>query len=397
MATIRKNGFKTVETNYEELQEKIQKHRKEVWVRTLKIVLSITLLIVSVELIYAIRSFNFYEVRNSIKRNNSSATQFAEYLDYILEYSNDGISCMGSNGELIWNQAFEMTTPVVETCGEYLVIYDSGGSKIYILTKAGLQQEIKTSVPIQTVCLAQQGTIAVLMKENSEFQVKLFDKKGKELANGKFYSNKGGFPIDIALSYDAKKLAVNMIDISQGKVNTTISFYNFDSVGQSQINNNVGTYTFEGILIPEIEYLSETRMLALGTGKIIIFEGKQKPEIAEEIEVKEEILSYFYNSKYIGMVYDNKEVENSRHIKVLDMNGNVKMENDTSIIYDNIEFLSNNEICVSNETECELFTTYSIKKFAYRFDEQLYKIIAKDTGEDYIFIFKQTTEEVKLR
>ncbi|MBR4027062.1 MAG: hypothetical protein IKJ01_05830, partial [Lachnospiraceae bacterium] len=345
MATIRKNGL-TVETNYEELQEKIQKHRKEVWVRTLKIVLSITLLIVSVELIYAIRSFNFYEVRNSIKRNNSSATQFAEYLDYILEYSNDGISCMGSNGELIWNQAFEMTTPVVETCGEYLVIYDSGGSKIYILTKAGLQQEIKTSVPIQTVCLAQQGTIAVLMKENSEFQVKLFDKKGKELANGKFYSNKGGFPIDIALSYDAKKLAVNMIDISQGKVNTTISFYNFDSVGQSQINNNVGTYTFEGILIPEIEYLSETRMLALGTGKIIIFEGKQKPEIAEEIEVKEEILSYFYNSKYIGMVYDNKEVENSRHIKVLDMNGNVKMENDTSIIYDNIEFLSNNEICV---------------------------------------------------
>ena len=397
MATIRKNGFKTVETNYEELEKKIRQHRKEVFIRTLKIVLGITLFIVAIELIYAIRSFSTYEVRNSIEHNNSSATQFAEYLDYILEYSNDGISCMGSNGELIWNQAFEMTTPIVETCGEYLVIYDSGGSKIYIMTKAGLQQEIKTSIPIQTVCLAEQGTIAVLMKENSEFQVKLFDKKGNELANGKFYSDKGGFPIDIALSYDAKKLAVDMIDISQGKVNTTISFYNFGSVGQSEINNNVGTYTFEGILIPEIEYLSDSRMLALGTGKIVIFEGKQKPEIAEEIEIKEEILSYFYNCKYIGMVYDNTEVENSRHIKVIDMNGNTKMENDTSIMYDTIEFLSNNEICVSNETECELFTTYSIKKFSYTFDEELYKVIAKDNGEDYVFIFKETTEEVRLR
>ena len=79
------------------------------------------------------------------------------------------------------------------------------------------------------------------------------------------------------------------------------------------------------------------------------------------------------------------------------MKGNVTMENDISIPYDNIEFLSNNEICVTNETACEIFTIHSIKKFSYTFDKRLYKIIAGDGAQNYTFIFENTTEEVKLK
>ncbi len=397
VAETKKRGFKTVEKNYDQLDEEIREHRKGVAKKIIKIILAIAVVVIGIEIAYALRNFDSYEVRNAIERSTSGVNQYEIFHDYLLEYSNDGISCIDGDNTLIWNQSFEMVEPKIEISGDYLVVYDAAGTEIYLLAESGLVKEFVTTSPIQTVCLAEQGTIAVLMKEDDEAQVKLFDKKGNELANGKFYDEKGSFPIDIALSKDATKLAVDMVDVSQGTVATTISFYNFGSVGQSEIDNNVGSYTFDGLLVPEIDYISNSRMIGLGTGEILVFDGLQKPELSKEIVIEQEILSCFHNEKYIGIVYDNVEVENSWHIKVMDMRGNTVMENDTSIAYNQIEFLANNEICVRNATECEIFTTHSIKKFSYTFDKELYKILSNGDGQHYTFIFKDTIEEVKLK
>ena len=88
------------------------------------------------------------------------------------------------------------------------------------------------------------------------FAVKM---NGKVLASGEFFGEQKNIPVDIALSYDAKKLAVDMIDVSGGKTDSVISFYNFGSVGQNEIDNNVGTYKYENQLIPEIAYVSDRR------------------------------------------------------------------------------------------------------------------------------------------
>ena len=60
------------------------------------------------------------------------------------------------------------------------------------------------------------------MKGDENYFVKLYDKTGKELANGEFYSSQGKIPVDIALSYDGKKLAVAMIDITGGAVDSEV-------------------------------------------------------------------------------------------------------------------------------------------------------------------------------
>ncbi|MGN1155197.1 MAG: DUF5711 family protein [Agathobacter sp.] len=397
MAEIKKSGLKTVETSQEELEQQLRQHRKKIFFRVIELTAITIILVVAVELLYALRSFTSYEIRNSIERSNTDVAEFVQFNNYIIEYSNDGATCVTHNRDMVWNQSYEMSDPNIDVCGKYLCIYDRGGTGAYVLGEKGLECKIETTLPIQTVSVASQGTVAVLMRGDAQAQVKLFDKNGEELANGKFYGEKGSFPLDIALSQDGKKLAVNMIDTSQGGVGTTISFYNFGSVGQSQIDNNVGTYTYKDILVPEIEYLSDNKMVAFGTGKILVFEGAQKPELSQEILLEQEIASYFYSDKYIGIVYDNVNMENSWHVKVMDLKGKTVMENDTSIAYTKVEFLSNNEICVSNETECEIFTLQSIKKFAYTFEKPIYKIIARDSLQNYTFIFKETTEEVRLK
>lgn len=397
MANNKHKGFQTVETDYEELNEKIRQHRKKMIRRIIEAIILVALVFIIIHLIYAVLSYDDYEVKSSIERDSTNITKFEEYSECILEYSNDGILCMTKSGNLVWNQAFEMVSPMVEVAGEYLVVYDQSGTQIYILSEKGLQKKIETTSAIQTVGLAEQGTVAVLMKENDESTIKLYDKKGNELANGKFYDTKGSIPIDIALSKDATKMAISMIDVTGKEVSSFVTFYNFGTVGQSEIDNNVGTYNFEGILIPEMSFVSENRMIALGTNKMIVFEGSQKPEVAREIEITERVHSFFYNEKYIGMVYDNPDAENAWRIQVMDMKGKIVTECDTEIAYERVAFLSNNEICITSKTECEIYTILGTKKFAYTFDKEIYNIIANGNGQNYIFIFKETTEEVRLK
>ena len=395
-----KRDFKTVETDSIELEEidaQVRKHRRKTFGHVVRVLILLAIVMVGVQLWTALRSYSSYEVRNITERQDSKATRYATFLSKCIEYSNDGIIYRGDDEELLWNQSFEMNSPVLDICEKYLAIYDQGGTSIYIMTESGLVQKIETSMPIDRVCIANQGTVAVLMKENAVAYVRLYDSNGKELANGEFFQEKGSFPVDIALSNDAQKLAVDMVDVNAGSVCSVISFYNFGSVGQNEIDNNVGTYTYEGVLIPEIDFVSADRMVALSDEGFIVFEGAQKPEQKRKVTYEVEAQSVFHNNKYVGLTYSNPDTEGSWHIKVYDMNGSVVMENDTTIPYTNIEFLESNEICVRDAYSCELFTIHSIRKFATTFDEELFKVLSGGDSVSYTFVLENETDEVRLR
>ena len=392
-----KKDFREVETNVEEIEEKIMLHRRKLFNRVVRIILILVACVAAAGLWMALRSYTSYEIKNTIELGDKSASRYKSFLGNILEYSNDGIVYMDGTGAQIWNQSFEMVSPQVTICENYVAVYDKNGTDIYLLNDAGLVKNLETTMPISTVCVANQGTVAVLMVEDKNYFVKLYDKGGKELAGGEFFGEQGSIPVDIALSYDAQKLAVDMVDITSGTLNTTISFYNFGSVGQNEIDNNVGTYTYEDIFIPEIEYVSKDRMIALGNSKFMIFEGAQKPKLKKEIVLEKEVSNVFYTNKYLGTSYSNNDEAGTMHLCVYDMSGNIVMENDTDMQYTNVEFNSNNEICLTNQYECEIYTVHSIKKFAYTFDTVIYKILYESGVNNYIVIREGAMDEVRLK
>lgn len=395
-----KKDFKTVEINSEaqaEIDEQIRHHRHKIFRRIVIVFFAVALIFAGTQLWNALRSYDSYEIRNKTEQQDNGSAKYATFLGKTIVYNNDGIVYRDLDNELIWNQSFEMSTPMLTICENYLAIFDQGGTSIYIMTADGLAKKIETSTPIMTVCVANQGTVAVLMKEDDVSSVRLYDRKGKELANGQFYAEKGSFPVDIALSYDAQKLAVDMLDVKEGRVSSTISFYNFGSVGQNEIDNNVGTYSYEDLFISEISYIASDRMVALSDGGFLVFEGVQKPSLKRKVEFDQQVQSVFYNNKYVGVTYASEKEKESWHIKVYDLNGNTAMENDTAIAYDRIEFLDNNEVCVRDDYNCEIYTIHSIRKFSYKFDQQLYKILSGTDSQSYTFVLSGETDEVRLK
>lgn len=395
-----KAGFKTVDTSAEELEEinsKIKAHRRKFIGKVMGMLIIVLVIVAFVQIWFALRTYDSYESLSTFKEGDNSASHFADFDGKILQYSNDGIVCTDSDGELAWNQSFEMSSPKLDICGEYLTIYDAGGKDIYIMQTKGTVKQIETSMLIKTVCIANQGTVAVLMEEDNNFYIKLYDKTGEELASGKFYGDKGAIPIDIALAYNAQKLAVAMIDITGGTVDSTITFYNFGSVGQNEIDNNVGTFTYEDTFIPEIDYVSNNCMIAKGDTSIRIFEGAQKPELSREINFEHEMESVVNSDKYIATIYSNQDEDATHHIQIYDMHGKLIMENDTAISYTNVEFLSNDELLVKDTYNLELFTVHSIKKFKYTFDVPVHAMLYRGGLTDYMLVTDNAMEEVRLK
>lgn len=393
-----KKKFKTVPAmDMEEYKSKLRQHRRKVAKRTFIIIAVIVMVIAAVGLFLALRHYEDYDVSATVERADTPATIFEEFRGNILKYSNDGALYTDTNNERIWNQTYEMANPTIDMCGDYLTIYDKKGTQIYILNSAGLVANIETTMTIEQVSIAAQGTVAVLMGNQSNSYIVLYDKNGSELVNGAIYGEDGGYPIAIALSNDAIKLAVSMLDINDGNVKTTVAFYNFGSVGENEIDRIVSANSFSDMVIPELDFVSDDKMVAYGDSEIIIFEGTQKPKISHEIELTAEAKSIFNNNKYIGVVYSNNDEALTHHIVVYDMRGSAVMEKDFSMEYTQINFLQNNEVCITNEHSCDIYTVRGIYKFHHDFDENLCKILSGGTGLNYTVILEGITEKIRLK
>lgn len=400
-----KTQFRTIETDEEELNTKIRKHRLKI----IKIILLLLTLAAVVALgiffFQKLRKYNSYTVEKSVERQDSAGSRFLAYGNGFIKYSNDGAIYTDVNDEVCWNQTYEMKEPMADVCEDYVALADKGGTEIYIMNQAGMQGKIETPMNISRISVANQGVVAVWMESDGENYIRMYDKNGKNLVSGAFYTEKSGYPLDISLCNDGKKLAVSMLTVNNGEVCSTIKFYNFGSVGQNEIDYMVGSFDYPDVIIPQIEFTDNNRLVAFGDSKIILFSGTQKPEPDDEIALNQEIKSVFTSENYIGIIYNNdvqaesdaESTEESRHMEIYNTGGKHILSKDFTMDYENVDFLGNGEICIRNATECQIYNTYGVKKFSYTFDTPLYDVISDGSQNGYIFIMEGTTEKVRLK
>ena len=357
MATIQKHNFRTVEVDREDLDRKLKAHRRKVAAVVILVLLLLLAAVIVTYIYYENKIYSTYDVVSSTPRSDISASDFTEFQGKLLKCTNDGAVYTDLSGNLIWNQTYEMDHPVVQKNGSYVVIYELNGTQVYILDTLNLQGSIRTTMPIQKVSIAAQGTVAILMENEGTSYLQLYDKSGGQLASGELHVQNSGYPLDVALSENGEKLAVSMLDINGGSVKTVIAFYNFGTVGQNSIDKIVSSYSYADMVIPQIRYLAEDTMVAFGDNRVILFTGAQKPAEEKSIELKDEVKSIFYDQTHFGLIYDAADGKNHR-LEYYDISGRQLLNFDFDTDYTNVEILANGELCILGESSCEIFNGY---------------------------------------
>lgn len=215
------------------------KHRKKILVFFLCIVAVILCV-----LVFNLRKYDDFDVKETYERVDSAETHYVDFQDNFLKYSRDGAFYTEYDGDLIWNYTYEMDDPQIDVCGNYILIYDVQGTQAgypyQYRFKQTLRQPCRSWMPI----IASQGTVAILMQDGEAGYVQVCNDAGKVLASGELHMKNSGYPLAIALSSTAQRLMVSQLDVKDGNVKTTISFYDFSNKGKDEIDNIVATYSF---------------------------------------------------------------------------------------------------------------------------------------------------------
>ena len=161
----------------EELRQKIRIHRMKLTMIILVVLGVVIGLIGFLYLYFERKQYHDYEVIEQIKRDDAQAAEYQDFQGNVLQYTKDGAVYSDLSGNIIWNQTYEMQTPRIATCQNYLAIYEQGGRKIFIMDTSGSKGTINTSIPIQRVSIASQGTVAVLMENAGTGYIHIYRKQ----------------------------------------------------------------------------------------------------------------------------------------------------------------------------------------------------------------------------
>lgn len=393
-----KNLFIKKETEEfdKEYEIKLRNHKIKKFGRMGIALIVVLVLIIGIKIYYNGKEYTSYSVTDNILSGDTTKCQFYEFGDSFLRYSNDGLAYI-KDGESVWNQAFEMKQPVIDTCENYVAITEKGSNAVYIYNKEGSQGKITTSYPIVDIEVAAQGVVAAITEENEANHIEVIDKDGNILVMGQTVLSGDGCPLDISLSNDGTKLIVSYLYMNGGVTQTKVVFYNYSEVGKNEVDRIVGGFNqYKTTIVPKVEFVTNDIAVAFGDNMFTIYSIKQKPSILMEEEFDKEIKSILYNDEYIGFVFESQELDGTSAIWIYDLSGDRIYEGELSMKYKNIK-LDGDNILIYDENNLIVQTVTGKLKFEGEFENGINEVIGLNGKNKYILVSSESIDEIKLK
>ncbi len=393
-----KNLFIKKETEEfdKEYEIKLRNHKIKKFGRMGIALIVVLVLIIGIKIYYNGKEYTSYSVTDNILSGDTTKCQFYEFGDSFLRYSNDGLAYI-KDGESVWNQAFEMKQPVIDTCENYVAITEKGSNAVYIYNKEGSQGKITTSYPIVDIEVAAQGVVAAITEENEANHIEVIDKDGNILVMGQTVLSGDGCPLDISLSNDGTKLIVSYLYMNGGVTQTKVVFYNYSEVGKNEVDRIVGGFNqYKTTIVPKVEFVTNDIAVAFGDNMFTIYSIKQKPSILMEEEFDKEIKSILYNDEYIGFVFESQELDGTSAIWIYDLSGDRIYEGELSMKYKNIK-LDGDNILIYDENNLIVQTVTGKLKFEGEFENGINEVIGLNGKYKYILVSSESIDEIKLK
>lgn len=337
---------------------------------------------------YEIIQQNVWERSSEAKSMNLGGTLFT--------YSNDGMSCTDTKGKIIWNQTYEMQNPMIRTCQKTVAVGDYNGRKIYVSNTQGTLGTIETTMPIRDFCVSSNGIVAAVLDDSTVTAIYLYSTTGEQLAYFKTTMSKSGYPVAIDISDDGCQVAISYIKAEDGKVSSSIGFYNFSAVGQNYTDNLVSGYGYSGAVVPLIHFMGNDTVFAVADNRFMFFKGKQKPESLSDILISEEIQSVFYDDKHVGLVFYNTAADTTYRVEIYDTNAKKVSEIAFNMEYNDILF-DQSGVIIYNENECIMYDWDNRLKYQGAFKDQVTCFIPGGNIARHTLITDDTIQLVELQ
>lgn len=375
-------------------------NRKKRYKRRRKIIILIVLLaVVLVGILYVValnnKSYKSYKVVKSIDIAGKNAAGYISGNELLIKYGKDGAAAYDKSGSQVWNSSFNMSDPIADRCGKYVVIADRGGTSIHIFNEKGETGSYSTEYDITMVRVASQGVVAALMQEGKNNYIRLFDQDGTKLIEFSRSVNIIGYPLDLSLSKDGNKMVLSCFTVSKDDIVCKIGCYNFSNVGGNYTNSYVGGFTSkEGNVAPRVIFLNNENFCVYKDDGFVIYSMKELPSEVKAVDLKGKILSVLHNESRIGVVLQPED-GSAKHLMLYDLKGKLVLDKQLDFDYKKIS-LTDREIIMYNDLNCIILRMNGKLKFKDTFQTAVSAFYPINGIDRYYMVSETKLSDIQL-
>lgn len=378
------------------LQMRINKHRIKIAIVIGVIVLVVAVIIALVMKYLDNYKYSTYEITDSVNRDDIESSKYCSYGKGYVRYSNDGISYYREDGKVMWNQTFSMQKPQFKQCEKCIVVGDIDGNTIYSFNESGLIGKVDTSMPILQVEVASNGMVVAILEDSYANYINMYDTSGEKVYSVKTTMSGDGFPLDISVSSDAKKLIASFIKISGDTIKTNVVFYNFSEVGQNETERVVGGFKFDDIIAGDVKFINDTTAIAALEDSVNIYSIKEYPNLEKTIKIDSEIDQIFYSKDYIGLLLDNSENGDAYKLAIYNTSGKELFSKTFNTNYESYQF-DGKTVILNNSSKFVMYNMSGKQIADISFDMPISYVLAKGKRGSYTIINNRYIQTIKLK
>lgn len=394
---VRQNRFKLIKSESEEtFLEKLKKHRLTMLYRLLLFVLICGAIVALFIIQYKNKTYTDYDVTRSTGRTAVSGAKDIRLGNYILTYSKDGAHCSDASGNVLWDQTYEMQSPIVSVCGSVTAIGDYNGRNIYIYNAEKQLGTITTNLPVRNLCVAANGVVAAVLEDRDVTWIYVYNTSGEVLVSFHTKMQNTGYPVSVSLSPNALLCAISYIYVDAGVVKSRVAFYNFDEYGQNQIDNLVGGYNYPDTVVPYVQFMNNTCVFAVCDDSIVFFKGSQIPEFLSGHYFDAEIRGVYHNDSYAGVVFYNAMGNTRYRMEIYNNAGEHVKTQEFDLDYTDILFDKDTYI-IYNEEECIIMSMSGVEKYNGSFKKAVRLLVPTNGNYRYTLATRDSVDVIQMK
>ena len=374
---------------------RLSRHKRNIVKKTVITVVAIAAAVTAVGFYIEKRSYHNYKVVQSSEQEDVVSTSYIEMDGDILRYSPDGVSLVSDKMSTLWSETYQMQNPVADVNGTRAVIADKDGTTLEIYDKSGKTGSVTTSYSIIKARVSKSGLVAAILDGGDDTWIDFYSTDGSLIAENQTKIDDPGYPLDIAVSEDGVVMMVTYQFVDGSDTTSYVAFYNFGDVGQNEDDRIVSGYKYEGVVVPQIQYLSNNRSIALKDNGFTIYQGSQIPKEVKTIETDKEIVSTFYDDNMVGLVFKNDSKDKQYTMEVYNTaDGKLKFKEDFNIPYTTIK-LSGGNILMYNSSQMCVMNSRGVQKYLGSVDGTI-KDFFKIGMNRYLLVLDSGVDVIKL-
>lgn len=379
-------------------KEKIRAHKLSVFVKHIVGIVVLVALVAFSNLVWEEKSYSAVNVVSSVPVSVVTGATAVNLDGSLLIYSKDGASCIDTKGKAIWNESYEMQSPIVSVNGGTVAIGDYNGREVYVANKDKILGTVRTNLPIRDVSVSDNGVVATVLDDKDVIRIFVYNANtdtDEPIVQAKATMNKSGYPISVAMSPNGKIMMVSYFYVDSGNMKSSVSFYNFGEVGSNKVDNFVSGFDYVNTVLPYVTFMDNDSAFGVGNDRLVLFKGDEIPDNIATAMMNEDITGIYHNEGYVALTFLDTTGEGIYRVDVYSDKGNKMCSIFTDIEYTDI-VLNKENIIIYGGTACSIYTIKGQEKFSGSFERDINLMIPTSSAFKFTVVTRESMESIEI-